>query len=72
MSYVTEFPAAEPQEAVTHFLRRLSVETDCADVHHAIAIMSRTLFCCTWWEPGAVCPSSCAGRSASAVEPDDR
>ena len=36
MSYVTEFPAAEPQEAVTHFLRRLSVETDCADVHHAI------------------------------------
>ncbi len=37
MSYVTEFPAAEPQEAVTHFLRLLSVETDCADVHHAIA-----------------------------------
>lgn len=36
MSYVTEFPAAEPQEAVTHFLRRLSVETDCADVHHAL------------------------------------
>jgi rhodanese-related sulfurtransferase len=36
MSYVTEFPAAEPQEAVTHFLRRLSVETDCADVHHAM------------------------------------
>ena len=31
MSYVTEFPAAEPQEAVTHFLRRLSVETDCAE-----------------------------------------
>lgn len=30
------FRAAEPQEAVTHFLRRLSVETDCADVHHAI------------------------------------
>jgi hypothetical protein len=41
-------------------------------VHHAIAIMSRTLFCCTWWEPGAVCPSSCAGRTAYAVEPDDR
>ncbi|MEJ8831418.1 rhodanese-like domain-containing protein [Enterobacter cloacae] len=36
MSYVTEFPAAEPEEAVTHFLRRLSVETDCADVHHAL------------------------------------
>ncbi|WP_371975110.1 rhodanese-like domain-containing protein [Lelliottia nimipressuralis] len=37
MSYVTEFPAADPQESVAHFLRRLSVETDCADVHHAIA-----------------------------------
>ena len=37
MSYVTEFPAAEPQEAVTHFLRRLSVETDCEDVHNANA-----------------------------------
>ncbi|MCR1318532.1 rhodanese-like domain-containing protein [Enterobacter soli] len=36
MSYVTEFPAAEPQEAVAHFLRRLSVETDCADVHDAM------------------------------------
>lgn len=37
MSYVTEFPVAEPQEAVAHFLRRLSVETDCADVHHALS-----------------------------------
>lgn len=36
MSYVTEFPAADPQESVAHFLRRLSVETDSADVHHAI------------------------------------
>lgn len=36
MSYVTEFPAAEPQEAVAHFQRRLSVETDCADVHYAV------------------------------------
>lgn len=37
MSYVTEFPAADPQESVAHFLRRMSVETDCADVHHALA-----------------------------------
>lgn len=36
MSYVTEFPAAAPQEAVAHFAHRLSVETDCADVHHAL------------------------------------
>ena len=36
MSYVTEFPAATPEETRLHFLRRLRVETDCADVHHAI------------------------------------
>ena len=34
MSYVTEFPAAGAQDVAAHFLRRLSVETDCADVHH--------------------------------------
>ncbi|WP_437890641.1 rhodanese-like domain-containing protein [Phytobacter sp. V91] len=37
MSTVTDFPAASPEEAVGHFLRRLSVETDCADVHDALA-----------------------------------
>lgn len=37
MSYVTEFPAACPQESANHFQHRLSVETDCADVHHALA-----------------------------------
>jgi len=31
MSYVTDFPAAAPQEAVAHFAHRLSVETDCAE-----------------------------------------
>lgn len=36
MSYVTEFPAATPQETRLHFLYRLRVETDCADVHHAM------------------------------------
>lgn len=36
MSVITEFPAATPQETERHFLRRLSVETDCADVHYAI------------------------------------
>lgn len=36
MSYVTDIPAANPQEAEAHFLRLLSVETDCADVHHAL------------------------------------
>ncbi|MGK9175510.1 rhodanese-like domain-containing protein [Yokenella regensburgei] len=37
MSTVTDFPAASPEEAVAHFLRRLSVETDCADVHEALS-----------------------------------
>lgn len=36
MSYVTDYPAAAPVDAVAHFLSRLSVETDCADVHHAL------------------------------------
>lgn len=36
MSFVTDYPAAAPVEAVAHFLARLSVETDCADVHHAL------------------------------------
>lgn len=36
MSYVTDYPAAFPGEAVIHFSRRLSVETDCSDVHEAI------------------------------------
>jgi len=36
MSYVSEFSAAIPDEAIAHFRRRLSVETDCADVHAAI------------------------------------
>ncbi|WP_039058339.1 rhodanese-like domain-containing protein [Enterobacter sp. Bisph1] len=36
MSYVTEIPAAAPEDAVSHFLHRLRLETDCADVHHAM------------------------------------
>ena len=36
MSTVTDFPTASPEEAVGHFMRRLSVETDCADVHYAL------------------------------------
>ncbi|HBI08718.1 MAG TPA: rhodanese [Franconibacter pulveris] len=36
MSYVTEFSAAPSASAEAHFLARLSVETDCADVHAAM------------------------------------
>lgn len=35
MSYVTDYPAASAETAVNHFLQRLSVETDCDDVHTA-------------------------------------
>ncbi|RKQ38789.1 rhodanese-like domain-containing protein [Enterobacter sp. R1(2018)] len=36
MSYVTDYPAAAPEIAAAHFLQRLNLETDCADVHSAI------------------------------------
>jgi len=37
MSYVTDYPAADPEEAAAWFFRRLSLETDCSDVHEAIS-----------------------------------
>ncbi|HET7083825.1 MAG TPA: rhodanese-like domain-containing protein [Rhizomicrobium sp.] len=36
MGPVTDFSSASPETAVEHFLRRLSVETDCADVASAL------------------------------------
>lgn len=36
MSYVTDYPAADADRAAAYFLQRLSVETDCDDVHSAI------------------------------------
>jgi len=36
-SHVTEIPAASSAEALLHFSRRLTFETDCWDVHDAIA-----------------------------------
>lgn len=36
MSLVTDCPAAAPGAAAEHFLRRLAVETDCADVAAAL------------------------------------
>ena len=36
MSFVSAIPAAPSPEAVAHFARRLSLETDCADVAAAI------------------------------------
>jgi len=35
-SPVAQTPAAPPAEALSHFVRRLSLETDCADVHDAV------------------------------------
>lgn len=37
VSTVFEVPAASSEEALAHFTRRLSFETDCWDVHHAIS-----------------------------------
>jgi rhodanese-related sulfurtransferase len=34
---VTQTPAAAPEIALAHFARRLSLETDCWDVHEALA-----------------------------------
>ena len=36
-SSVAQTPPAAPAEALAHFARRLSLETDCADVHEAMA-----------------------------------
>jgi hypothetical protein len=62
MSYVSEVPAASPEVTASHFLRRLSVETDCADVHHALNTRSKILCCYMWWaarrpSPGAIFPA---------------
>lgn len=36
MSYVSEFSVAPAEDAIRHFRQRLSMETDCADVHAAM------------------------------------
>lgn len=36
-SKVTDVPAAAPDAVIAHFSRRLSLETDCSDVHAAMA-----------------------------------
>jgi len=36
MSYVTDYPAAAPDDVVRAYAAKLSMETDCADVHHAL------------------------------------
>ena len=33
---VTEVPAAPPNDAIAHFQRLLTLETDCYDVHHVL------------------------------------
>lgn len=37
MSTVTDIPAASPAQAMAHFQQRLNMETDCSDVHSAMA-----------------------------------
>ena len=50
MSHVTEFPAAASTVAVNHFLSRLSLETDCADVHESMRKVNPISSYSTWWE----------------------
>ncbi|WP_413735534.1 rhodanese-like domain-containing protein [Sodalis sp. RH21] len=37
MSYVSEIKSASPQDARAYFAKRLTLETDCADVHASMA-----------------------------------
>ncbi len=37
MSTVTDIPAASSAQAIAHFQQRLNMETDCSDVHSAMA-----------------------------------
>ena len=37
MSFVTECPAAAPVDIVRHYSAKLALETDCADVNHALS-----------------------------------
>ena len=37
MSYVTDYPAAAPRDVISVYAAKLAMETDCADVHHALA-----------------------------------
>ncbi len=37
MSYVTDYPAAAPEDVLVVYSAKLAMETDCADVHHALA-----------------------------------
>lgn len=37
MSFVTDIPAATPVDIISHFSAKLALETDCADVAHALS-----------------------------------
>lgn len=39
-SLVTDIPAASPADAAVHFARKLSLETDCWDVHESLKLGS--------------------------------
>lgn len=37
MSFVSDYPTATPADIVSHYSAKLALETDCADVHHALS-----------------------------------
>jgi hypothetical protein len=70
MSYVRKFLPPRLRTA-SHFLRRLSVETDCADVHHALTTRSKILCCYMWWAARRPSPSPYSRRDPSAAFAND-
>ena len=60
---VTEIPAAGPTEALAHFEARLRFETDCWDVHEALAADAEDFVLLDVRSPGAFA----AGHVAGAV-----
>ncbi len=48
MSSVTDYPAAASDVCDRAFFRRLSVETDCADVASAFRTGDVDFVCCMW------------------------
>ena len=56
MSTVTDIPAASSAQAIAHFQQRLNMETDCSDVHSAMAADDKDFVLYMWWGVQRVFP----------------
>lgn len=78
---VTEVPAADPASALAHFEARLRFETDCWDVHEALAGRAADFVLLDVRSPGAFAsghvagavnlPHGLIGRDATSTYPED-